>query len=49
MKIVSPFLKKVLYPSLSMAGIFRLTSAPGLAIVTYHGVLPRGYELLDAA
>jgi len=49
MKIVSPFLKKVLYPSLSMAGIFRRTSAPGLAIVTYHGVLPRGYELLDAA
>lgn len=49
MKIVSPFLKNILYPSLSAAGIFRRTSAPGLAIVTYHGVLPRGYEPIDVA
>jgi hypothetical protein len=49
MRFVSPFLKKVLYPSLSAAGVFRRTSAPGLAIVTYHGVLPPGYELVDAA
>ena len=49
MRIVSPFLKKVLYPSLSAAGIFRRISAPGLAIVTYHGVLPQGYKLVDAA
>ena len=49
MRIVSPFLKNVLYPSLSSAGIFRRTSATGLAIVTYHGVTPEGYEALDAA
>jgi peptidoglycan/xylan/chitin deacetylase (PgdA/CDA1 family) len=49
MRIVSPFLKRVLYPALSMAGVFRRTSAPGLAVVTYHGVLPRGYEPVDTA
>ena len=49
MRIVSPLLKKVLYPSLSMAGIFRHTSARGLAVVTYHGVLPEGYEPIDPA
>jgi len=47
MRIVSPFLKRVLYPSLAAAGIFRHTSASGVAIVTYHGVLPAGYELVD--
>jgi peptidoglycan/xylan/chitin deacetylase (PgdA/CDA1 family) len=49
MKVVSPFLKRVLYPALSMAGVFHRTSAPGLAVVTYHGVVPQGYELVDAA
>jgi peptidoglycan/xylan/chitin deacetylase (PgdA/CDA1 family) len=49
MKFVSPFLKKVVYPSLSMAGVFRRASSPGLAIVTYHGVLPPGYEPVDSA
>jgi len=49
MRIVSPFLKKVLYPSLSAAGVFRRTSAPGLAVVTYHGVVPLGYEPEDLA
>ena len=48
MRIVSPFLKRVLYPSLSLAGVFHRTSAAGLAIVTYHGVLPQGYEPVDA-
>jgi peptidoglycan/xylan/chitin deacetylase (PgdA/CDA1 family) len=49
MRFVSPFLKKILYPSLSAAGVFRRPSAPGLAVVTYHGVVPRGYEAVDAA
>jgi peptidoglycan/xylan/chitin deacetylase (PgdA/CDA1 family) len=49
MRFVSPFLKKVLYPSLSAAGVFRRTSACGLAVITYHGVLPPGYEPVDAA
>ena len=47
MRIVSPLLKKVLYPALATAGVFRRNSARGLAVVTYHGVLPQGYELVD--
>jgi peptidoglycan/xylan/chitin deacetylase (PgdA/CDA1 family) len=49
MRIVSPFLKKVFYPALSLAGVFHRTSARGLAVVTYHGVLPEGYEPVDSA
>ncbi len=49
MRIVSPFLKKVFYPALALAGVFRRTSALGLAVVTYHGVLPGGYEPVDSA
>ena len=49
MKIMSPLLKKVLYPALSSAGIFHRTTGSGLAVVTYHGVLPSGYHPVDAA
>ena len=48
MRFVSPFLKNVLYPSLSAAGVFRRAAGAGLAIVTFHGVLPPGYESVDA-
>jgi peptidoglycan/xylan/chitin deacetylase (PgdA/CDA1 family) len=47
MKIVSPLLKRVVYPSLAKAGVFRRTAPEGLAVVTYHGILPPGYELAD--
>jgi peptidoglycan/xylan/chitin deacetylase (PgdA/CDA1 family) len=47
MKIVSPLLKRVVYPSFAKAGVFRRTAAAGLAVVTYHGVLPPEYELAD--
>jgi peptidoglycan/xylan/chitin deacetylase (PgdA/CDA1 family) len=47
MRIVSPFLNRVVYPALSLAGAFQRTSAPGLAVVTYHGVLPERYEPVD--
>lgn len=49
MRIVSPFLKRVLYPALFWSGVFRRTAASGLAVVTYHGVLPQGYEPIDPA
>jgi peptidoglycan/xylan/chitin deacetylase (PgdA/CDA1 family) len=49
MRIVSPFLKRVLYPVLWGAGVFPRAAASGLAVVTYHGVLPQGYEPIDAA
>ena len=49
MRIVSSLLRSAVYPSMSAAGIFRRTRAGGLAVVTYHGVLPPGYEPIDAA
>jgi peptidoglycan/xylan/chitin deacetylase (PgdA/CDA1 family) len=49
MRIVSPLLKKVVYPALSRAGVFHHTSGAGLAVVTYHGVVPEGYEPVDDA
>jgi peptidoglycan/xylan/chitin deacetylase (PgdA/CDA1 family) len=48
MRIVSPLLKRVVYPALSRTGVFHRTSASGLAVVTYHGVTPPGYEAVDA-
>jgi peptidoglycan/xylan/chitin deacetylase (PgdA/CDA1 family) len=47
LKLVSPLLKRVLYPSLSQTGCLRRRSAHGPAIVTYHGVLPEGYRVID--
>lgn len=44
MKIVTPLLKKVVYPTLSSTGVLRRFASTGLAIVTYHGVFPEGYE-----
>jgi peptidoglycan/xylan/chitin deacetylase (PgdA/CDA1 family) len=49
MRIVSPFLKKIVYPALSKSGLFHRLPADGLAVVTYHGVLPPGYEPIDPA
>jgi peptidoglycan/xylan/chitin deacetylase (PgdA/CDA1 family) len=49
MKFISPVLKRLVYPSLAKAGVFRRGSADGLGIVTYHGVLPEGYRVIDAA
>ena len=48
MRIVSPLLKKVVYPALATAGLLRRKNATGLAVVTYHGVLPQGYVPVDA-
>ena len=49
MRIVSPLLKRAVYPLLAKAGVFDRTSATGLAAVTYHGVLPPAYKPVDAA
>ncbi len=49
MRIVSPLLKRVVYPLLSKSGILRRLPAQGLAVVTYHGVLPEGYTPIDPA
>jgi len=47
MKVVSPLLKHVVYPGLSKVGYLRRTSGTGPSVLTYHGVLPAGYKILD--
>jgi len=49
MKFVSPLLKKVVYPCLASTGYLRGRANGGdLCVVTYHGILPAGYEVTDA-
>lgn len=47
MRFVSPLLKRVVYPCLAGAGYFHKVTRPGLAVITYHGVLPPGYKPID--
>ena len=47
MRLVSSFLKKIVYPTLSMSGVFRRIAGQGLAVLTYHGVIPDGYKFVD--
>jgi peptidoglycan/xylan/chitin deacetylase (PgdA/CDA1 family) len=50
MRLVSPVLKRVVYPLLSSAGYFRRRARNGeLCVITYHGVRPAGYASIDAA
>ena len=47
MKLVSPFLKHIVYPGLSRGGYLRRAAETGPAVLTYHGVLPAGYKMVD--
>jgi peptidoglycan/xylan/chitin deacetylase (PgdA/CDA1 family) len=47
MRMISPLLKHVVYPGLSKVGYLRRASRTGPAVLTYHGVLPAGYKILD--
>ena len=47
MRLVSPVLKHVVYPGLSKAGYFRRAWRNELPVLTYHGVLPAGYKVVD--
>jgi peptidoglycan/xylan/chitin deacetylase (PgdA/CDA1 family) len=48
MKFVSPLLKQIVYPSLASSGYLRARSNNGnLCVITYHGVVPPGYEVED--
>jgi peptidoglycan/xylan/chitin deacetylase (PgdA/CDA1 family) len=49
MKLVSPLLKHVVYPGLSKAGYLRRATGTRPAVLTYHGVLPAGYKIVDPA
>jgi peptidoglycan/xylan/chitin deacetylase (PgdA/CDA1 family) len=46
-RFVSPILKRVVYPCLASTGYFRGTARRGLAVITYHGVLPPHYKPID--
>jgi peptidoglycan/xylan/chitin deacetylase (PgdA/CDA1 family) len=48
MRLVSPLLKSVVYPAFASTGVLRRVSGAGLAVVTYHGILPPGYRSVDA-
>jgi peptidoglycan/xylan/chitin deacetylase (PgdA/CDA1 family) len=49
MKLVSPVLKRVVYPCLSRTGYLQGRASGGdLCVVTYHGVLPAEYKVTDA-
>jgi peptidoglycan/xylan/chitin deacetylase (PgdA/CDA1 family) len=49
MRIVSPLLKHIVYPGLSRSGYLRHSATVGPVVVTYHGILPEGYEVRDPA
>jgi peptidoglycan/xylan/chitin deacetylase (PgdA/CDA1 family) len=48
MRGITPVLKRIVYPTLSSAGYFSAADRHGLAVVTYHGILPPGYRTIDA-
>jgi peptidoglycan/xylan/chitin deacetylase (PgdA/CDA1 family) len=48
MKVITPLLRHAVYPLLAGAGYFRSLATRGeVCILTYHGVLPRGYSSTD--
>ncbi len=47
MRLISPLLKHAVFPGLAKLGYLRRRGGAGPAIVTYHGILPRGYEVID--
>jgi len=47
MKLVSPLLKRVIYPGLARTGGLRRWASDGPTVLTYHGVLPQGYRVTD--
>jgi peptidoglycan/xylan/chitin deacetylase (PgdA/CDA1 family) len=47
MRIVSPLLKHVVYPTLARSDLLKHAADRGVAVITYHGVLPQAYESVD--
>jgi peptidoglycan/xylan/chitin deacetylase (PgdA/CDA1 family) len=47
MKLLSPLLKHVVYPGLSKSGYLNPAPRAGPTVLTYHGVLPAGYKIVD--
>jgi peptidoglycan/xylan/chitin deacetylase (PgdA/CDA1 family) len=53
MRLLSPILQRMVYPALGSVGYFHSRAASDVSVITYHGVLPFGYQskypLLDDA
>jgi peptidoglycan/xylan/chitin deacetylase (PgdA/CDA1 family) len=49
LRFVSPALKHIVFPALSLSGYLRYTIGAGPAVVTYHGVFPADYEVRNPA
>ena len=47
MRVVSPLLKHAVFPGLAKLGYLRRRNGAGPAIVTYHGIFPQGYKMID--
>jgi peptidoglycan/xylan/chitin deacetylase (PgdA/CDA1 family) len=48
MRVLSPILHRVIYPTLGSVGYFHSRMAAPVAVATYHGVLPARYKSEDA-
>jgi len=49
MRLISPLLKHMVYPLLSGSGfLHHVAGRGGLSVLTYHGVLPEGYQSSDS-
>ncbi len=48
MRLVSPILQRLIYPMLGSLGYFHSHFSCVVEVITYHGVLPRGYKSQDA-
>lgn len=46
MRVLSPILRQVVYPTLSRVGYLRSRAVAN--VLTYHGVLPEGYRVADS-
>jgi peptidoglycan/xylan/chitin deacetylase (PgdA/CDA1 family) len=49
LRFVSPALRHILFPVLSRSGYLRRSAGAGPAVVTYHGVFPPGYKIINSA
>jgi peptidoglycan/xylan/chitin deacetylase (PgdA/CDA1 family) len=49
LRFVSPALRRIVFPILSKSGLLRYMAGDGPAVVTYHGVFPRGYVIRNQA
>jgi peptidoglycan/xylan/chitin deacetylase (PgdA/CDA1 family) len=47
MRLLSPILHRVIYPTLGSVGYFHSRPVAPVTVITYHGVLPAGYKSGD--